>query len=36
MGVFHDLYTPQRMTRLRELLQEFVPADADVAVLAVT
>lgn len=36
MGVFHDLYTPQRMARLREMLREFVPADAEVGVIPVT
>ncbi len=36
MGVFHDLFTPQRMTRLRDTLREFVPADAEVGVLPVT
>jgi hypothetical protein len=36
MGVFHDLFTPQRMTRLRDMLREFVPADAEVGVIPVT
>jgi hypothetical protein len=36
MGVFHDLFTPQRMTRLRDILREFVPADAEVGVIPVT
>jgi hypothetical protein len=36
MGVFHDLYTPQRMTRLRDRLRELVPADAEVGVIPVT
>lgn len=36
MGVFHDLYTPQRMARLRDMLREFVPADAEVGVIPVT
>lgn len=36
MGVFHDLYTPQRMTRLRDMLREFVPADAEVGIIPVT
>jgi hypothetical protein len=36
MGVFHDLFTPQRTTRLRDALHEFVPADADVGLIPVT
>lgn len=36
MGVFHDLYTPQRMARLRDMLREFVPADAELGVIPVT
>jgi hypothetical protein len=36
MGVFHDLFTPQRMARLRDMLREFVPADAEVGVIPVT
>lgn len=36
MGVFHDLYTPQRMARLRDMVREFVPADAEVGVIPVT
>ncbi len=36
MGAFHDLFTPQRMTRLRDMLREFVPADAEVGVIPVT
>jgi len=36
MGVFHDLFTPQRTTRLRDSLREFVPADAEVGAIPVT
>lgn len=36
MGVFHDLFTPQRMARLRDMLRDFVPADAEVGVLPET
>lgn len=36
MGVFHDLFTPQRTIRLRETLREFVPADAEVGLIPVT
>ena len=36
MGGFHDLYTPQRMARLRDTLREFVPADAEVGVIPET
>lgn len=36
MGVFHDLFTPQRMARLRDILREFVPADAEVGVIPVS
>lgn len=36
MGVFHDLFTPQRMARLRDRLREFVPANAEVGVIPVT
>ena len=33
MGVFHDLYQPQRLANLRARLEEFVPAAADAGVL---
>jgi hypothetical protein len=36
MGVFHDLYTPQRMARLCDMLREFIPADAELNVIPVT
>ena len=33
MGVFHDLYQPQRMANLLARLDEYVPADADAGVI---
>jgi hypothetical protein len=36
MGVFHDLYDPQRADNLRTRLAEFVPADFEASVLLVT
>jgi hypothetical protein len=33
MGVFHDLYQPQREANLRARLDEFTPAGADVAII---
>ncbi|WP_321949222.1 hypothetical protein [Paraburkholderia sp. J10-1] len=35
MGVFHDLYEPQRMENLLTRLEEYVPADADVGIVVV-
>lgn len=36
MGVYHDLFEPQRFALLRDRLQEFVPASCDAAVVFVT
>jgi hypothetical protein len=33
MGVFHDLYRPQREANLLQRLEEFVPAGMDVGLL---
>jgi hypothetical protein len=33
MGVYHDLYQPQRLANLASRLEEFSPADADAAVI---
>jgi hypothetical protein len=33
MGVFHDLYQPQRLANLRQRLDEFSPAGADAGIL---
>jgi hypothetical protein len=33
MGVFHDLFQPQRTTTLQSALDDFTPADADAAVV---
>ena len=33
MGVFHDLFQPQREANLRERLDEYVPAGADVGII---
>jgi hypothetical protein len=33
MGVFHDLYRPQREANLRQRLEEFTPAGMDVGIL---
>jgi hypothetical protein len=33
MGVFHDLYQPQRCANLRARLEEFTPAGADVGIV---
>jgi hypothetical protein len=36
MGVFHNLYEPQRETNLQTRLEEYVPAGSDAAVIFVT
>ncbi len=36
MGVFHDLYQPQREANLRRRLEEYVPAGMDVGILFAT
>jgi hypothetical protein len=36
MGVFHDLFQPQREANLRARLDEYIPAGADVGVIKVT
>jgi hypothetical protein len=36
MGMYHDLFEPQRLTLLRDRLQEFVPASGNAAVIFVT
>jgi hypothetical protein len=36
MGVFHDLYEPQRADNLRARLAEFVPADTEAGIFFVT
>jgi len=36
MGVYHDLYEPQRLSMLTDRLQEFVPASCDAAVVFVS
>lgn len=36
MGVFHDLFQPQRTANLRARLAEFTPAGADAAIIFVT
>ena len=36
MGVFHDLYEPQRADNLRARLAEFVPADTEAGIIFVT
>ena len=33
MGVFHDLFRPQREANLRQRLEEFIPAGMDVGLL---
>ena len=33
MGVFHDLFEPQREANLRARLDEFTPAGAEAAVI---
>ena len=33
MGVYHDLYQPQRLANLNQRLSEFTPAGADAAVI---
>jgi len=33
MGVFHDLFQPQRETNLRARLEEYIPARADVGII---
>jgi len=33
MGVFHDLFRPQREANLRQRLEEFTPAGMDVGIL---
>jgi hypothetical protein len=36
MGVFHDLYQPQRTANLRQRLNEYTPAETDVGIIMVT
>lgn len=36
MGVFHQLYEPQKMAGLRRRLQEYTPADMNVGLIVVT
>jgi hypothetical protein len=36
MGVYHDLFEPQRLSLLRDRLAEFVPASCDAAVVCVS
>jgi hypothetical protein len=36
MGVFHDLYQPQRETNLQARLQQFTPAGVDAAIVVVS
>jgi hypothetical protein len=36
MGVFHDLFQPQRLANLRVRLDEFVPASAEAGIIIVT
>lgn len=36
MGVFHDLYRPQREANLRQRLEEFTPAGMDVGLISVS
>jgi hypothetical protein len=36
MGVFHDLFEPQRQANLRTRLDQYVPAGMDAGVLHVT
>lgn len=36
MGVFHDLFAPQREANLRTRLEEFIPAGSDAAVIHAT
>ena len=33
MGVFHDLFQPQREANLRTRLDEYIPARADVGII---
>jgi hypothetical protein len=33
MGVFHDLFMPQRLVNLRTRLDEFSPADAEAGII---
>ena len=33
MGVFHDLFQPQRAANLRARIEEYTPAGLDVAIL---
>jgi hypothetical protein len=33
MGVFHDLFQPQRAANLRARLDEYIPARADVGII---
>jgi hypothetical protein len=33
MGVYHDLFEPQRLAMLSDRLAEFVPASSDAAVV---
>ncbi|MFI7407081.1 hypothetical protein ACIBU0_00140 [Streptomyces sp. NPDC049627] len=36
MGAFHDLYQPQRLSNLRDLLAEYVPLGVEAAVITAT
>jgi hypothetical protein len=36
MGVYHDLYEPQRAALLRQRLQEFTPAGMDAGLIFIT
>jgi hypothetical protein len=36
MGVFHDLFQPQRLANLRARLNEYTPAGSDVGILFVS
>ena len=36
MGVFHDLFQPQRLANLRARLDEYVPSSADVGIVVVS
>jgi hypothetical protein len=33
MGVFHNLYQPQRAANLRARLDEFAPIDAEIGII---
>jgi hypothetical protein len=36
MGVFHDLYQPQRTANLRQRLDEYTPAEVDAGIVFVS